>query len=276
MPLSPFTGGTMINILKFMDKEKKDVGRREFVRASLLSLVSMLVPKFILAEEKGNDITWILGDDYKPGDHYWAMGIDISKCIGCGRCVEACKTENNVPDEPFFFRTWVERYRVLESGETLIDSPNGAMDSFNTEPLEENIIRSFFVPKICNQCDNPPCVQVCPVGATFKTPDGVVLVDSEYCIGCRYCIQACPYGARFLDPRTKTAAKCTFCYHRITKGKVPACVEACPTQARIFGEIKKKASPLVRFLRLNKINVLKPYLNTEPKVYYANLDMEVK
>lgn len=265
-----------MNILKLIDKDKKSVGRREFVKKSVLSFLSLLIPKFLIAEDKKGDITWIISGDYNAYDHYWAMGIDISKCIGCGRCVEACKRENNVPDEPFFFRTWVERYRVLEGGETLIDSPNGAMNSFSKEPLEENIIRSFFVPKICNQCDNPPCVQVCPVGATFKTPDGVVLVDSDYCIGCRYCIQACPYGARYLDPRTRTAEKCTFCYHRIVKGKLPACVEACPTQARIFGEIKKKASPLVRFLRLNKISVLKPYLNTEPKVYYANLDMEVR
>jgi Fe-S-cluster-containing dehydrogenase component len=170
----------------------------------------------------------------------------------------------------------VERYRILENGEKLIDSPNGAIDGFAFQPVDENTIRSFFVPKLCNQCDNPPCVQVCPVGATFKTPDGVVLVDSNYCIGCRYCIQACPYGARFLHPELRVTEKCTFCYHRLIKGLVPACVEACPTQARIFGEIKKKSSPLVRFLRMSKIAVLKPFLNTEPKVYYANLDMEVK
>jgi tetrathionate reductase subunit B len=101
-------------------------------------------------------------------------------------------------------------------------------------------------------------------------------VDSGYCIGCRYCIQACPYGARYLDPIKMTAEKCTFCYHRISKELVPACVEVCPTQARIFGETKKKASPLRRFMRMNKIGVLKPALNTEPKVFYANLDMEVR
>ena len=111
------------------------------------------------------------------------------------------------------------------------------------------MLRSFFVPKLCNQCDNPPCVQVCPVGATFKTEDGVVLVDEDYCIGCRYCIQACPYGARYLDPHTKTADKCTFCYHRITKGLLPACVEVCPTQARVFGELGPRSSPLHRMKR---------------------------
>jgi Fe-S-cluster-containing dehydrogenase component len=103
-----------------------------------------------------------------------------------------------------------------------------------------------------------------------------VLVDKERCIGCRYCIQACPYGARYLDYRSRTADKCTFCYHRITKGLMPACVEACPTQARIFGDLRSKASRLVRFQRMNKISALKPGLNTEPKVTYAQLDGEVR
>lgn len=254
-----------------------DCDRRHFLKQLLLAMGAMAVPCAALASQKTEDaIEWILENGYEPGEHYWGMGIDISKCIGCGRCVEACKTENNVPRDPFFFRTWVERYRILEGEEVVVDSPNGAINSFEDEGDEPGMVRSFFVPKLCNHCDNPPCVQVCPVGATFKSPDGVVLVDSEYCIGCRYCIQACPYGARFLHPETRTAEKCTFCYHRITKGLLPACVEACPTQARVFGELEKKASPLQRFLRMNKIGILKPELNTEPKVYYASLDMEVK
>jgi tetrathionate reductase subunit B len=142
--------------------------------------------------------------------------------------------------------------------------------------VEKDILRSFFVPKLCNQCANPPCVQVCPVGATFQTVDGVVLVDDTRCIGCRYCIQACPYGARYLHPEKDTADKCTFCYHRISKGLLPACVEVCPTQARVFGDVNSVASPLTRMKRMSKIHVLKPYLNTEPKVYYANLDGEVR
>ena len=104
----------------------------------------------------------------------------------------------------------------------------------------------------------------------------VALIDEARCIGCSYCIQACPYGARYLDPRTRTADKCTFCYHRIIKGMLPACVEVCPTQARIFGDMKSRASRLMRFERMNKINVLKPDLNTEPKVRYAQLDGEVR
>lgn len=263
--------------MKSKPEESKKWGRRTFVKKLLLAVASLFVPRFLAASEALKEApVWILAGGYEPGDHYWGMGIDVSKCIGCGRCVEACKVENNVPRDPFYFRTWVERYRVLQDGEVIVDSPNGAIDSFDNVTEEPDILRSFFVPKLCNHCDNPPCVQVCPVGATFKSPDGVVLVDAEYCIGCRYCIQACPYGARFLDPETHTAEKCTFCYHRITKGLTPACVEACPTQARVFGEVRLKASPLQRFLRMNKIGILKPSLNTEPKVYYAHLDKEVK
>jgi len=212
---------------------------------------------------------------YKATEHDYGMGIDPSRCIGCGRCAEACKVENDVPREPFYFRTWVERYVVQTNGQTVVSSPNGGIGGFPAVS-ETGILRTFFVPKLCNQCANPPCVQVCPVGATFKTQDGVVLVDQDYCIGCRYCIQACPYGARYIDPVTHTAEKCTFCYHRLVKGLVPACVEVCPTQARIFGEVKLRNSPLSRFMRLHEIQVLKPHLNTEPKVYYANLDGEVR
>jgi Fe-S-cluster-containing dehydrogenase component len=264
-----------------MKKEKiqktKNTKRREFVRTLLFSLGSLMAPGLVAADESMKKVkAWILGEDYKPTEHYWGMGIDINRCIGCGRCADACKKENDVPEEPFFFRTWVERYQIFEDGSAKVDSPNGAINGFLAGTNRtKKIVRSFFVPKICNHCDNPPCVQVCPVGATFITPDGVILVDSDYCIGCRYCIQACPYGARFIDPETRTAEKCTFCYHRLVKEMVPACVESCPTQARIFGEIKKKASPLVRFMRMNKINVLKPPLNTEPKVFYANFDMEI-
>ncbi len=256
----------------------KNVDRRTFIHTLGSSCVLLLVPKFLFAEEEKKGIaSWTYSNGYVPDEHYFGMGIDIGKCIGCGRCANACKLENDVPREPFFFRTWVERYRIFEDGEVIIDSPNGAVDGFKPEPApEKNLVRNFFVPKICNQCDKPPCVQVCPVGATFKTPDGIVLVDSKYCIGCRYCIQACPYGARYLHPEKRVADKCTFCYHRIVEDKLPACVEACPTQARVFGELEKKASPLVRFMRMNKISVLKPSLNTEPKVYYANFDMEVR
>jgi tetrathionate reductase subunit B len=208
--------------------------------------------------------------------HYYGMGIQTEKCIGCGRCVEACKDENRVPRVPFFTRTWVERYTIKKDGDVRIENIDRAAEGRAEFDAGRDVMRSFFVPKLCNQCDNPPCVQVCPVGATFKTDDGVILVDEKRCIGCRYCIQACPYGARYLHPETQTADKCTFCYHRISKNLLPACVEVCPTQARIFGDIRSGASPLTRFRRMNKIHVLKAHLNTEPKVLYSDLDGEVR
>lgn len=217
----------------------------------------------------------IINKDYDTSKHNYGMGIDIDKCIGCGRCMQACKMENDVPNEPFFFRTWVERYVIKTdrsvSINTISTGPEESADVF----VEKDILRSFFVPKLCNQCDHPPCVQVCPVGATFKTADGVILMDTKRCVGCRYCIQACPYGARYLHPVTKVADKCTFCYHRLVKGLLPACVEVCPKQARVFGDMKSIASPLGRFVRMNKTHVLKAGMNTDPKVYYANLDGEV-
>jgi tetrathionate reductase subunit B len=247
-------------------------GRRNFLRGLLTVLLSGgavgrvldLLPSRAHAMEAPAKGKW------------YGYGVSVDKCIGCARCMDACKTENNVPREPFFVRTWVERYIIRKNGQTTVRTITPNEEAGPEAALDKSILRSFFVPKLCNQCVNPPCVQVCPVGATFQTEDGVVLVNPKTCIGCRYCIQACPYGARYLHPKTRTADKCTFCYHRISQGLLPACVEVCPTQARIFGDLNAVASPMSRFLRMNKIHVLKPGLNTEPKVYYASLDGEVR
>jgi Fe-S-cluster-containing dehydrogenase component len=254
--------------------------RRQFVEAALKAAgaaAPLLVAVLHLPVLEGQEAGAAGGQaGYDPTGHYYGMGIDIEKCIGCGRCVAACKAENDVPLDTAHFNTWVERYFIDSNGAVTVDSPNGGMDGFPPATSESDIRRSFFVPKLCNHCANPPCVQVCPVGATFATRDGVVLVDEKYCIGCRYCIQACPYGARWFHPTKHVAGKCTLCYHRITRGLVPACVEVCPTGARIFGEVEQRATPLARFMRMNDVQVLKPHLNTKPKVYYANLDGEVR
>jgi Fe-S-cluster-containing dehydrogenase component len=212
-----------------------------------------------------------------PGDHWWAMAIDIERCIGCGNCVRACKIENNVVDEPFYFRTWVERYQVDpgDIAHPIVDAPNGGHDGFPDAAVPDGK-KVFFVPKLCNHCADSPCVQVCPVGATFHSPDGVVLVDKDYCIGCRYCVQACPYGCRYIDPRTHTVDKCTLCYHRITKGLQPACCETCPTGARRLGDLRDPDDPIHEFLRSQPVQVLKPQMATGPKVYYAHLDGAVR
>jgi Fe-S-cluster-containing dehydrogenase component len=222
---------------------------------------------------------------YDPNQHKWLMALDVDRCIGCGLCVEACCEENSVPQG--HFRTWIERYAITQPkagsgetrGETIVDSPDGGKEGFAEPPVpKEDILRSFFVPKLCNLCEHSPCTQVCPVGATFEAPDGAVLIDKNYCIGCGFCIQACPYGCRFFNPETHTADKCTLCYHRITRGLKPACVEICPSQARIFGDLKNPApdDPLRRFMSANKVEALKQYLGTGPRVLYAGLDEEVR
>lgn len=225
---------------------------------------------------------------YDPTRHRWQIAIDIDKCIGCGFCAEACKKENDVPQGPAFFRTWVERYIIKKpkpgSGETrgdiVVDSPHGGMDGFPTSAIPRSeILKAFFVPKLCNLCKDSPCSQVCPVGATFDSPDGVVLVDPNYCIGCGFCIQACPYGCRFLNPKTKTAEKCSLCYHRITRGLKPACVEVCPVQARVFGDLLDPSpdDPIRKFSESGRAqSTLKPHLGTGPRVIYAGLDKEVR
>lgn len=231
---------------------------------------------------------------YDPSQHKWLMAIDVDRCIGCGNCVEACKNENKVPRLPYYFRTWIERYVIMRPregeaesrGEVRVFSPNGGMRNPRDEgavgpepviPPKEEILHSFFVPKLCNLCEHSPCSQVCPVGATFDSPDGAVLVDTHYCIGCGFCIQACPYGCRFFNPHTRTAEKCSLCYHRITRGLKPACVEVCPTQARVFGDLKHAADddPIQRFFETHRVQTLKPHLGTKPRVVYAGLDKEV-
>jgi Fe-S-cluster-containing dehydrogenase component len=212
--------------------------------------------------------------EYKMAEHWWGMIIDTAKCIGCGNCVRACSAENDVPKE--YYRTWVERYQVLGSDleHPRVDSPSGAIDGFPPEARREG--KNFYVPKLCNHCAHSPCVQVCPVGATFESPDGVVLVDQKYCLGCRYCVQACPYGCRFIHPQTETVEKCTLCYHRITKGLTTACCETCPTGARTLVDLKNPKDPVHEFLRTNSVQVLKPHMATGSKVFYKNLDGAVR
>ena len=224
--------------------------------------------------------------DYDWTKHRWAFGVDTTRCIGCLRCVEACKVENNVPFNPHDFRTWVERYVYLEGeNKPHIDSQSDPVNiaaagsshdyRFSDRYRNAKVAKAFFVPKLCNHCENPPCVQVCPVGATYKTPDGVVLIDKKYCIGCRYCVQACPYGARYFNEETQTTDKCTWCYHRITKGLKPACAEVCPAKARIFGDLNDPSSEINDFIRNHRVSVLKPWTGNGPHVFYNGIDSEV-
>lgn len=222
---------------------------------------------------------------YDPSAHEWGFVIDTTTCIGCGRCVEACKLENHVPEDGEINRTWVELHVVGGDGTVTITSPDGGREGF---PAEETVVPpdlqdAYFVPRTCMQCENPPCTWVCPVSATFRTEDGVVLVDENRCIGCGYCMTACPYGARYIVPAggdlpkgvPGVVDKCTFCYHRITRGLLPACAEVCPASSRIFGDLRDPESAVSVALREKRVRVMKPGLGTRPRVWYTGLEGEV-
>jgi Fe-S-cluster-containing hydrogenase components 1 len=225
---------------------------------------------------------------YDPAAHRWGFVVDTNTCIGCGLCVVACKEENNVPKDPEYSRTWVERHTTTADGTIRVDSPEGGINGFEpgVAPVTVaglTVTDTRFVARLCMQCENSPCTAVCPVGATYRTPDGVILVDEDRCIGCGYCVVACPYGARYIVPAggdmprgvPGVADKCTFCYHRITTGRRPACVDACPVGARTFGDLDDPTSPVSVVLREKPTRVLKAALGTRPRVYYVGLEGEV-
>jgi tetrathionate reductase subunit B len=252
------------------------ISRRQFLAGGLAAGIGMVC---------GAGLVRVLGvvpvpPDGSPavaGDPRWQFVVDTRACIGCGLCVLACKEENDVPLEAAFARTWVERHAVLADGSVRVDSPEGGIEGFPSqiEGIDAKTVReSFFEPRLCMQCHDSPCTVVCPVGATYKTSDGVVLVDSERCIGCGYCVVACPYGARYIIPagdrlpggKPGVADKCTLCYHRITRGQLPACVEVCPTGARAFGDLADSTSPMHE--RIKGAVALHPEYGTRPAVLY--------
>jgi Fe-S-cluster-containing dehydrogenase component len=258
--------------------------RREFCKKSLLLVGGLALP---LSAFELFDPKKLHAEKVDKSKTRWVFLVDTYKCVGCGFCVKACKIENEIPYDANVTRTWVERYVITKDGHSYIDSPKGARDGFPTTKIDENhegfaevrnedIDKAYFVPKLCNQCDNPPCVQVCPVGATYQTEDGVVLVDRKWCIGCGYCIMGCPYGVRFFHPVYNVAEKCNFCYHRISKGMQTACVDACAFGARRIGNLKDPNDPVTKIIMTERVSVLKEEYGTKPQVYYLGMSKEVK
>jgi tetrathionate reductase subunit B len=178
--------------------------RRQFIKLGIFGATGLLVGSIFAFADDGKKIEIKSYEDLLKFD--WGFIVDTTRCIGCGACVRACKVENNVPDS--FFRTWVERYEINKDEKVRVDSPKGAIESFQLDNFpSSDIVKAFFVPKLCNHCYNSACTQVCPVGASYHTPDHVVLIDKEHCVGCGYCVQACPYGCRYIDEEKGTADK---------------------------------------------------------------------
>ena len=229
---------------------KKSKGKK-ITRRDILKLAGMGAAA--LAATKAAERTAAAAEVLK-GKRY-VMVIDLRRCYGCHTCSIACKAEFDVPLGGW--RSWV---KVLNKGKY----PN---------------VRRHFLPRLCNHCDTPACVHVCPVRATYKSENGAILQRVERCIGCRYCMQACPYNARYVLPR-KTAAvrykhiidKCDFCIHRVERGLEPACVNACPAKARIFGDLNDPDSEVTKLISKNATSTLKPEMGTKPQVYYIGLE----
>ena len=211
----------------------------------------------------------------------FGYALNLSVCIGCRRCAEACHKENNHDR-----RSNNSYIRVLEMEQGSLDLEKGNATYEHAVPAPGK----FYMPVQCQQCENAPCVKVCPVQATWAEPDGIVVVDYNWCIGCRYCEAACPYHARrfnwtrpeipaeeinpvqaYLSNRIRpqgVVEKCTFCLHRTREGRLPACLEACPTGARVFGNLLDPDSEIRWVLANKRVFVLKEELGTRPRFFY--------
>ncbi len=257
--------------------DKNAVGRREFLKFGLVGVaLAAAGPKLLASRSKEASNS----ETDKKDTHSWAMVIDQTKCRGCGQCTLACQAYNDTPPD-------IEWNRVIETGEV------GGQKT--------------FIPVPCMHCNDAPCVNICPVGATYHRADGIVMMDYDRCIGCRYCEIACPYGSRSFNweefdddnPAVPTygqpqvarrprgvVEKCTFCFQRIDRGlemglrpgvdqaATPACVVACPLGARKFGDLNDPDSPVSKLLAQHASFRLKEGLGTEPRVYYLPVHNE--
>lgn len=260
---------------------------KEFIRKNFKTLSRKEKQEIIKNLE--NKYTEKYGKEFHVSDRPAMEGVefgyalDLSRCIGCRRCVYACVKENNQSRDP-----QIQYIEVLQMDkERGIDYPHSDI-YYNPDLVPEE--GYFYVPVQCQQCRNPQCTEVCPVKATWQEPDGIVVVDYNWCIGCRYCMAACPYSARHFNwgepyvppdeinpethylgnrPRMKgVVEKCTFCIQRARIGRYPACVEICPVGARKFGNLLDPDSEIRYIMEHKRVLVLKQELNTQPRFYY--------
>lgn len=212
----------------------------------------------------------------------FVYGLNLSRCIGCRRCVHACVKENNSSRSPE-----IQYIRVLQMEKGSIDLETS---DHHYAPAQVPDPDKYYMPVQCHQCAKPPCVKVCPVEATWQEKDGIVVIDYDWCIGCRYCEAACPYWARRFNfaepnlppnelnpnmaylsnrPRSKgVMEKCTYCLQRTRRGRLPACLEVCPTGSRKFGNVLDPTSEVAFILKHKRVFVLKEDVGTLPRFFY--------
>lgn len=181
--------------------------------------------------------------------------IDVSRCIDCRACLVACSVENDVPMN--HTRIWVKDAGIQGT------FPN---------------LKRMFIPYNCMHCENPPCIEVCVSGATYKDAEtGLVLVDQDACIGCRFCVEACPYDARYTDERRGVVDKCNGCIQRVERGLQPACVATCVGGSRLFGDLNDPESEVSKALKnatsIQRLDYEKDGQDTDPNIYYINGDV---
>lgn len=265
------------------------------------------------SEQFGKQVT--VADTPAPEGVLFGYALNISKCIGCRRCVEACVRENNQSRDPAI--QWIRVLR-MEKGKLAFDPKDLNAGSPSSSPLGDHGIQSgghahkyiglsgtnehyynpeqvpednaFYFPVQCQQCEKPACVKACPVRATYRDPNGIVVIDYNWCIGCRMCQLACPYWARRfnwgepvlpgeeMNPKTHylgnrprprgVMEKCTFCLQRVRDGRYPACVEACPVGARKFGNLLDPESEVRKVLATKQVFRFKEEFSTYPKFFY--------
>jgi Fe-S-cluster-containing dehydrogenase component len=175
----------------------------------------------------------------------YAMVMDTRRCIGCHSCTVACRINNDLPID-------------------MIYAPVTTVGPIGVFPH----VHMVYYPLLCMHCQNPPCVSCCPTGASQQSPDGIVWVDQEKCMGCKACVQACPYRARHPNALSGVVQKCDFCMDRVREGKEPYCVKTCHQRARIFGDLSDSGSEVSRLVNGNHTIQLLPELGTNPKVFY--------
>lgn len=176
----------------------------------------------------------------------FGMLIDLRTCIGCHACSVACKAEFDVP-----LGVFRDTVKYVEEG---------------AYPRAQR----HFIPVLCNHCADAPCLKACPTGAIIRLEHGEVVINQGDCNVNRFCMAACPYGAIYVDPDAQVAQKCTFCEHRTVQGLQPACIDACPTRCRIFGDLEDPQSTIAQKIHANSTVVWKPEAGTQPRVFYID------